>query len=249
MRGALYPHGRSTAPGVSPCYVSTVRWRAAVVVGERRRPSGVRALGLVALPVGALPVLLMWLACSVPSLNEFGKACTDRCPSGLPCVAHVCGGSLPESGAPPIDASCSSSSTADPCNALPMFTGSQRVDGYGDDFCGVPQFIFNPLHGQPTNNPGGNDLGLNFDAGVQVAWSGDASAAFHVFVHVPKWPVATIGPALFEGDAVEVLVAGSASDLTGDVEGDPGTMHIIVAPPARRRRYRQRARLRHQRQL
>ena len=48
-------------------------------------------------------------ACSVGDLDEHGKSCVDTCPSGLPCIAGVCGGaadgSVPSDGATGSDGS------------------------------------------------------------------------------------------------------------------------------------------------
>jgi hypothetical protein len=194
----------------------------------------------VVLPALFASLALAWLACSVPDLNPVGKTCTDTCPGGLPCIGHVCGGSAadgassPDGGsrddAPTGDASCTSASN-DFCVALPMFTGVQTVDGKNDEFCGVPTFRFNPANEQLTW--GSPDPRLSFEATVQAAWSGGQQGALHIFMHVPRWPVVPQPyGVIYQGDAVEVLVAGSSANLTGDVEGDPGTMHVIAAPPA-----------------
>jgi hypothetical protein len=118
----------------------------------------------------------------------------------------------------------------DPCAYLPEFIGTQHVDGYDDDFCGVPAFIFDPANEQITS-PNKTNSGLSLKATVQAAWSGGDGGALHVFVHVPKWPVvAELRYMIYEGDAVEIAVAVSRADLTGNPTGDLGTTHIIAAP-------------------
>jgi hypothetical protein len=193
----------------------------------------------LSLPAGLVAVAVVWLACTIPDLNAIGKTCTDSCPDGLACINHVCGGSLDDGpssdgdggffpDAFDGDARCNAVPD-DTCVTLPMFHGSQTVDGRNDDFCGVPAFVFDPLNEQLTQGPRENP-GLSFQATVQAAWSAGPNPAFHVFVHVPRWPPQPHPSSLYNGDAVEILVAASQADLTGDVEGDPGTMHLIVAP-------------------
>jgi hypothetical protein len=40
----------------------------------------------------ALYASLAIAACTIPPLDERGKTCVDRCPSGLPCIGGICGG-------------------------------------------------------------------------------------------------------------------------------------------------------------
>jgi hypothetical protein len=129
---------------------------------------------------------------------------------------------------------CAPSTSADTCKSIPLFKGVQTVDGLGDDFCGVPAFVFIPANERLTADPEPGNPGLLIQATVQVAWSPDPNAALHVFVHIPKWPVYAAAPPAYpwSEDAVEVLAAGSATDLTGNADAsDPGATHIIIAAP------------------
>jgi hypothetical protein len=170
-------------------------------------------------------LLAIGFACSVGDLDITGKTCTGTvCPGGEPCVNGRCSREGPDASA--TGDACTAPPN-DPCYSLPRYLGKQVVDGYADDFCGVPAYVFVPANevitGPETNNPG-----LDLRATVQAAWS---SSALHVFVHVEKWPVfPQLQWAIYDGDAVEMCVAGSRDDLTGNPDGDPGTTHIIAAP-------------------
>jgi hypothetical protein len=109
----------------------------------------------------------------------------------------------------------------------------QRVDGYGDDFCGVPALPFDPAKWQPVSLLDSVGPTPSFPGStLQVAWTGGQDGALHVYAHIAKWP-AVPQPAdagIFWGDAVEILVSTSAANLTGQTGGDKGAGHVLVAP-------------------
>jgi hypothetical protein len=171
------------------------------------------------LVAGAFVSLLVGLlagACSVPNLDETGKACTSgvACPGGLPCVNGRCGGSAPSGCTNPPPKG------GDPCTAIPALSGTQVVDCMPTEFCNVPVLSFDADGG-----PGLPAVPVS----VQVAWS---DAGLHVFATVTKWPVIpqTDVDSLYAGDAVEIFVAASSADLQGK-QGDD-SVHLIAAPPA-----------------
>ena len=103
------------------------------------------------------------------------------------------------------------------------------IDGNGDEFCAVPGVVYQATKGGllgPTPPPPSVDAFATY----RVAWS---EVGIHVHVHVDDAHVlpAKAGSDIWEGDAVEVFLAGHAP-LTGSFDGtnDPGALQVIVAP-------------------
>lgn len=121
----------------------------------------------------------------------------------------------------------------DACATVPRFTSpTQIVDGIGDEFCDVPAMVFD-VTSCPTLVPSGEPPPLAEKVYLRIAWSVDA---FHLHVHVVD-PDVIVNPdpaSLWNGDAVEIFVAGtSGAGLTGSYNGtdDGGAIQIVLAPP------------------
>ena len=124
----------------------------------------------------------------------------------------------------------------DACATIPRFPRNvtQVVDGYGDEFCGIPAMEFD-VNGCPTMIPGGELPILPERVFLRVAWS---QRDFHLHVKVVD-PNVVVNPAdtsLWNGDAVEIYIAGSSgtdAGLTGQYNGnnDGGAIQIVLAPP------------------
>ncbi|MBN1610943.1 MAG: hypothetical protein JW940_30210, partial [Polyangiaceae bacterium] len=121
-------------------------------------------------------------------------------------------------------------SGGDVCTLMPRFTGTQVVDGIGNEFCNVPPITLE-IASAPYVNPNYNDA-LPTVAMLRAAWSQEA---FHAHVSVRD---AAVCPdqyyeELWYGDNVQFFIAGTGT-LTGEYLGssDGGATHIIIAPPA-----------------
>jgi hypothetical protein len=68
------------------------------------RPGSRRFLLFTGLLIVGAAAELVIEACGVPDLDERGKACTETCPSGLPCIQGICGGD--DSDAPVVLSAC-----------------------------------------------------------------------------------------------------------------------------------------------
>jgi hypothetical protein len=122
----------------------------------------------------------------------------------------------------------------DACDTVPRFpTGvTQVIDGFGDEFCTIPAMEFD-VNDCPTMIPGGELPNLPEKVYLRVAWS-----QFHFHLHVKvEDPNVLVNPAdtsLWNGDAVEIYIAGtSGAGLTGSYDGtdDGGAIQIVLAPP------------------
>ena len=111
---------------------------------------------------------------------------------------------------------------------MPAFTASpQIIDGKDDDFCGVPAMVFALDNAAVLDAPG-----VSFPEVVtaRIGWD---QAGLHVHVHVDDPSlVPSSTPDLWEGDAVELFIAGTSS-LTGHFDGtdDGGAIQIVVSAP------------------
>lgn len=123
----------------------------------------------------------------------------------------------------------------DACATVPRFTAStQVVDGIGDEFCDVPAMVFD-VSECPTllRVTVADPAEMPERATLRIAWSSDA---FHLHIHVAD-PQVIVNPdpaRLWDGDAVELFIAGpSAGGLTGSYNGsnDGGAIQIVLAPP------------------
>ncbi len=117
-----------------------------------------------------------------------------------------------------------------PCQQIPMLTGTQTVDGLGDDLCSVPAVKFSsatpnvkvlPYHTTPPEV-----------ATVRVAWS---AAALNVFIDVLDASVKTASQVdatqqiskIYQGDSIELMIS-SSNTLTGLTSADNNTLHVTV---------------------
>jgi hypothetical protein len=122
----------------------------------------------------------------------------------------------------------------DACTTVPRFPRNvtQVVDGVGDEFCGIPAMEFD-VNGCPTMIPAGELPTLPERVFLRIAWS---QRDFHLHVKVVD-PNVVVNPAdtsLWNGDAVEIYIAGtSGTGLTGQYNGnnDGGAIQIVLAPP------------------
>jgi hypothetical protein len=149
----------------------------------------------------------------------------EACAAGKSCsVANsraVCGAAV---------SGCSNSpGIANPCQELPAFTGTQTVDGKGDDFCSVPAFEFSFADAAGVNNnkvTSGSTSEYTEYAVARVAWSKDA---LHAFIEVYADPVRANSDAarLWDGDSVELMLTtnGNPPGLTAE---DSEAIHVIA---------------------
>ena len=127
--------------------------------------------------------------------------------------------------------SCSTA-TANPCNSIPKFTGTQTVDGKGDDFCQVPSFQFDVTNAAKVNNYNNVPLSQFETVTGQVAWS---SAGFSAFFDVKDASVQTVNMAdpsqaiskTYEGDSIEIMIS-SNNNVTGLTGTDNNTLQVII---------------------
>jgi hypothetical protein len=135
--------------------------------------------------------------------------------------------------APEPDAAvCSTREDQDVCTALPRFTANQVVDGAGDEFCDIPAKVF-AVVACPTLDPS-TPPALPGRVVLRVAWS---TQALHLHMHVsdPTVIVQADPARLWNGDAVEIYIAGaSGADLHGVYTGtdDGGAVQLVLAPPS-----------------
>jgi len=161
--------------------------------------------------------------CKTAASPSYCVAClTDSdCPSGNSCSSGSCV-------AAGSSGSCAGT-TAKPCTAIPAFTGTQLVDGYGDDFCQVPGFLlaFDSTAGK-INVTSGETAGATYPekATFKVAWS-----PTHVQVHVevidPSVNANKNPSEIWNGDGVEFMISTN-SNVTGLTSSDANTLHVIA---------------------
>jgi hypothetical protein len=120
----------------------------------------------------------------------------------------------------------------DACSTVPRFKAARQVvDGVGDEFCDIPAMEFD-VNSCPTLLPP-EPPSLPERVFLRIAWSEDA---FHLHVKVVD-PNVVVNPesgSLWNGDAVEIYVAGtSGAGLTGQYNGtnDGGAIQIVLGPP------------------
>jgi|SoiMethySBSTD1v2_1073268.scaffolds.fasta_scaffold09616_8 cellulose/xylan binding protein with CBM9 domain len=120
----------------------------------------------------------------------------------------------------------------DACETVPRFKAlAQIVDGIGDEFCDIPAMEFD-VNECPTLLPA-EPPDLPEHVFLRIAWSPDA---FHLHVKVVD-PNVVVNPqsgSLWNGDAVEIYIAGASGDgLTGQYNGtnDGGAIQIVLGPP------------------
>jgi hypothetical protein len=117
-----------------------------------------------------------------------------------------------------------------PCQQIPRFTGTQTVDGLGDDFCSVPGAQFSAKNAAKIiQYHGVNPLEV---AMVRVAWS---AAGLSAFIDVQDDSVQVVSTfdasqaisKIYQGDSIELMISSSnaVSGLTGT---DANTLHVTV---------------------
>jgi len=156
-----------------------------------------------------------------------GDATAARDAKGAPDTLRA-SDAMTSSDTAPADAACPIVTELAPCTTIPRFTGTQVVDGVGNDFCGYPGVFFDVLDGGATTPEGGAVPRVG--AHIQVAWS---TAGLHVFVHVDEAVVIPAPSSMFayNGDAIEVF-ASADGVLTGPFGGDADkALQVIVSPP------------------
>ena len=157
--------------------------------------------------------------CNTASSPMYCVQCLSNgdCDEGSTCASGKCviGGSSTCAGI-----------TAKPCTGIPAFTGTQVVDGYADDFCGVPGFAlgFDASAGK-INIGSGETTGATYPekATYRVAWSANK---IHVHIEVIDPGVAPNANEIWNGDSVEFMISTSAA-LTGLTSSDANTLHVI----------------------
>lgn len=124
---------------------------------------------------------------------------------------------------------CSVQLTAEPCEALPQYAGTQVVDGFGDDFCKVPAFELNFTNAEKVieyTNPG---FSLYPERAIaRVAWS---ESYVHVFVRVEDPFIETADQIeyIYGADSIELMITADET-LAGNPAQNPSAMHIIAGP-------------------
>jgi Cys-rich repeat protein len=163
------------------------------------------------------------MLCNTTATPAYCVAClTDAdCPTGNACSSGTCvvGGT----------SSICAGTTAQPCTAIPPFTGTQVVDGYADDFCKVPGFIlaFDSTAGK-INVGSGEASGTTYPekATFRVAWS-PTMVHVHIEVVDPSVNPNNNAADIWNGDGVEFMISTSNS-VTGLTSNDANTLHVIA---------------------
>ena len=120
--------------------------------------------------------------------------------------------------------------TGDPCQEITEFTDTQKLDGLGDDFCGIPAVVLDKTHNAKMFSYHTDPPEI---ATIQVAWS---SAGLHVFVDVQDASVQTVQMAdpsqatskTYQGDCIELMFSSSNTGLTGLTGTDNNTLHVQI---------------------
>ncbi|MGC4066993.1 MAG: sugar-binding protein [Polyangiaceae bacterium] len=142
-------------------------------------------------------------------------------------------------GTEPITDGCSLGDT--PCNGgIAAFSGTQNVDGLGDEFCAIPGFElsfanaaqiveYNGAQGA-IDNPSRATAVYPERAIVRVAWS---MTHFHAFVRVfdPHVVAAENTDSIWNADGVELYVTTN-NQVTGSTGADASAFHFIISPGA-----------------
>ena len=130
-------------------------------------------------------------------------------------TAQTDGGSPPtDGGNPPSDTSggCSTATIA-PCTTIPKFTGTQTLDGKGDDLCQLPSFQFGVANAAVKRTSAGLVAFFDVkDASVQTVNMKDPSQAINQ---------------VYQGDSIELYIS-SSDTVTGLTGTDNNTLHITV---------------------
>jgi hypothetical protein len=125
---------------------------------------------------------------------------------------------------------CKTASGETLCTDLPVFPGTQTIDGDGSDFCDVGGATWQNVDADwvvPMAPPDAGKVRVR----MKFGWS---SIGLHGFVTVedPNVMVNTTPANLYKGDSVEFYLAGFKP--TGgrfDATNDVGAFQVIIAPP------------------
>jgi len=193
--------------------------------------------GLVCDPTGV---------CGPPVCNAGSKICSNNGVSTCKPDGSAYGTPLPC----PANSSCKASAGAvacygdggdggmvdncavggNPCQEIPRFTGTQTVDGVGDDLCSVPSTKFSNANAAKTIMYHG--VAPPEIATVRAAWS---SAGLSVFIDVLDPSVETVSMVdptqqiskIYQGDSIELMIS-SSNAVTGLTGTDNNTLHVTV---------------------
>lgn len=140
------------------------------------------------------------------------------CPEAHRCEARACV-------AEPQTSQCAMGE--DPCKAgaIARMTEAQSLDGYGDEFCGIPGFELN------FRNAARGNSDLPQSMVMRVAWSAEA---LHLYAEVEDSEVVTNDQIeyLWSGDVVELYLAPRPLDqLEGFFSGRVDGVQLLIAPP------------------
>jgi hypothetical protein len=113
--------------------------------------------------------------------------------------------------------------TANPCVSIPHFTGTQVVDGLGDEFCNVPGAILD-LGNAGYVSPTGATSSTRTE--IRVAWS---DAGLHAFVHVDDPNVFRTTTYPWDSDNVQFFV--TAETPRGGVPVVDVGYQLFILPP------------------
>ena len=143
------------------------------------------------------------------------------------------GDAAPEAGVEPDAGQCLTPSGQDLCAAVPKFTTTdQVVDGAGDEFCSIRAMTFAAVS-CPTVSPEAAPA-LPANVSLRVAWS-EQAVHLHVRVLDPSVIVQADRAKLWDGDAVEIYIAGAnGAELEGAFDGtnDGGAIQLVLTPPS-----------------
>jgi hypothetical protein len=178
------------------------------------------------------------IACSSdPTCTPLGKVCDLRI--GV-CVNFVGeGGAMVGDASAPADANsadivsssdapadCTAPGTGDPCHSIPRFTGTQVVDGVGNEFCSIPAFVMTTKNAGYVNPA--STMSTTSRAIVRIGWSPDA---LHAHVHVDD-PKVLGAPLIYDGDNVQFFIAGDKPSVGNYSGTDDGSANqLLLAPP------------------
>ena len=129
----------------------------------------------------------------------------------------------------PLDSGACATSGGNPCSSMPRFTGTQTLDGKGDEFCLVAPaqldstnagkvVVYNATPPEVlTARVAWSDAGIHAyfevaDASIQVVYTADATQAIDQ---------------AYQGDSVELMVSSSDS-VTGLTGTDSNSLHVII---------------------
>ncbi len=117
------------------------------------------------------------------------------------------------------------------CTSLPRFTGTQRIDGVGDELCALALDAWDKRT-TPFQIPTPPTADVDPRAELRVGWS---SVGLHLHVHVVDPTGVIVSPpeaSVAESDSVEIYASGFVP-TGGDYDdvSDLGAIHVIVTPP------------------